>query len=59
MTGAPGKPPIDHAFAAADLKGGAADPTYAGWDLSSLTICAEKRPSGKVLIIISVALRQS
>ncbi|SEQ06508.1 agmatinase [Faunimonas pinastri] len=26
----PGKPPIDHAFRASDLKGGAADPTYAG-----------------------------
>jgi agmatinase len=27
---APGKPPIDHAFRSATLKGGAVDPTYAG-----------------------------
>jgi agmatinase len=30
MTDAAGKPPIDHAFRSATLKGGAADPTYAG-----------------------------
>lgn len=30
MAGAPGKPPIDHAFRSATLKGGADDPTYAG-----------------------------
>jgi agmatinase len=30
MTSAPGKPPIDHAFRSETLKGGAADPTYAG-----------------------------
>ena len=30
MTGAAGKPPIDHAFRTATLKGGAEDPTYAG-----------------------------
>ena len=30
MTDAPAKPPIDHAFRALDLRGGAADPTYAG-----------------------------
>jgi len=30
MADAPGKPPIDHAFRAATLKGGADDPTYAG-----------------------------
>ena len=29
-TEAPGKPPIDHAFRTETLKGGAADPTYAG-----------------------------
>jgi agmatinase len=30
VTAAPGKPPIDHAFRSETLKGGAADPTYAG-----------------------------
>lgn len=30
MAEAPGKPPIDHAFRSATLKGGADDPTYAG-----------------------------
>ena len=30
MAGAAGKPPIDHAFRSATLKGGAEDPTYAG-----------------------------
>lgn len=30
MTTAAGKPPIDHAFRSETLKGGAADPTYAG-----------------------------
>ena len=30
MAGAPGKPPIDHAFRADTLTGGAEDPTYAG-----------------------------
>jgi agmatinase len=30
MAGDPGKPPIDHAFRSETLKGGAADPTYAG-----------------------------
>src|SRR5919107_5889464 len=30
MTDSPPKPPIDHAFRSATLKGGAADPTYAG-----------------------------
>ena len=30
MTETPGKPPIDHAFRSATLKGGADDPTYAG-----------------------------
>ncbi|MGH6924206.1 MAG: arginase family protein, partial [Propylenella sp.] len=30
MAEAPGKPPIDHAFRTATLKGGADDPTYAG-----------------------------
>lgn len=30
MAGAAGKPPIDHAFRTATLKGGAEDPTYAG-----------------------------
>jgi agmatinase len=30
MSEAPGKPPIDHAFRSATLKGGADDPTYAG-----------------------------
>ena len=30
MAGASGKPPIDHAFRSATLKGGAEDPTYAG-----------------------------
>ncbi len=30
MAEAPGKPPIDHAFRSATLKGGAEDPTYAG-----------------------------
>ncbi|MYZ49860.1 agmatinase [Propylenella binzhouense] len=30
MTGAAGKPPIDHAFRADHLRGGAADPTFAG-----------------------------
>ncbi len=30
MTGAAGKPPIDHAFRTPTLKGGAQDPTYAG-----------------------------
>ena len=30
MVAEPGKPPIDHAFRSETLKGGAADPTYAG-----------------------------
>ena len=30
MAEASGKPPIDHAFRSATLKGGAEDPTYAG-----------------------------
>ncbi len=30
MAGAPGKPPIDHAFRSPTLKGGADDPTFAG-----------------------------
>ena len=30
MTDSAGKPPIDHAFRSSTLKGGAADPTYAG-----------------------------
>ena len=55
MADTPGKPPIDHAFRSPTLKGGAADPTYAG-TLSFMRRRYSRDLTGVDLAILGVPL---